>query len=116
MLWWLRGVVDWLCRQGTLALELCFLFDGDGAFICLMALVSTMEVTEWNFFPSTPLLSLAFLVAVFVMMSVFAARPIFVMISLVPALVVPGISWLLFGDTVDCFLLLRLICVPWLQM
>ena len=97
MLWSLRGVVDWLCRQGTLALELCFLFDGDGAFICLMALVSTMEVTEWNIFPSTPLLSLAFLVAVFVMMSVFAAkhvfgtRPVITMISLVPGLVVPGL-------------------------
>ena len=97
MLWSLRGVVDCLCWQGTLALELCFLFDGDGAFICPMALVSAMEVTEWNFFSSTPLLSSAILVAVFVMMSVFAAklvfgtRPVITMISLVPGLVVPGL-------------------------
>jgi hypothetical protein len=82
-----------------------------------MALVFAMEVTEWCFFSSAPLFSSAFLVTVFAVVSVFAVRPVitarpvltagsvFAMISFTPVLVMPGFSRLLFGDTVDSFLL-----------
>ena len=83
-------------------LELCFPFDGDGAFIGPMAMIFAMEVTKWCFFSSAPLFSSAFLATVFAIVSffaarpvitgrpVFVARPIIVMISATPALVMPG--------------------------
>jgi hypothetical protein len=82
-----------------------------------MAFVFAMEITEWNFLSSAPFFSSALQMAVFVMVPVFAARPVIAMVSLTPAFaVVPRISWLLFGDVVDCLLVLRLIGVPWLRV
>ena len=114
---WLRGVVNWLRWWSILALKLFFLLYGDGAFICPMAFIFAMEVVVWNFLTSTPIFSLAFLMAVFAMIPVLASRPVIAMISLILAFaMVPGISWLLFGDAVDCFLVLHLIVVPWLRV
>jgi len=83
-----------------------------------MALIFAMEIIEWCFFSSAPLFSSAFLVTVFAVVFGFAARlvitarPVFaagsviVMVSVTSALMMPGVSRLLFGNTVDSFLFL----------
>ena len=98
-------------------LELFFLLYGDGALICPMAFIFAMEITVWNFLSSALFLSSSLLVAFFAMLPVFATRPVIAMVSLIPAFaMMPGVSWLLVGDTVNCLLVLHLIGVPWLRV
>ena len=107
---WLRSVIYWFCWLCIFAFELCLRFNCDWAFIGPMTLDLAMEIAKWCFFPSAPLFSSAFLVAVFAIVSVFAvgpvimagpvfaarsifaARSVFAVISAALVLVVPGFT------------------------
>ena len=103
--------------MGALAVELLFHLDAEGAFIHPMALIFAMEITEWYLFSSVAIVSLASMVSLFAVVSLIAVVPLFAILSLAsPSVVVPGVSWLFFRNRVDCFLVLRLVCVPWLRV
>jgi len=102
------------CWLGVLLIKLFFSFNGEGAFICPMALVLPVEETEWNFLSSTAVVSSAFVVSFFAMVTIIAIGPLFVAVPLAfPPVMVSGLSGFFFGDIVHCSLLLWLICVPW---
>ena len=107
MIYWLR----WL---GVLPIKLIFSFNGEGAFICLMAFVLAVEKTEWNFFSSTAAVSSAFVVSFFAMVTIIAVGPSLVVAPLAfPLSMLSGLSGFFFGNVVHCFFVLRLISVPW---
>jgi hypothetical protein len=106
-------MIDWLRWLGILPIKLFFSFNGEGAFICPMALVLAVEKIEWNFLSSTAAVSSTFVVSFFAMVTIIAVGPFFMVVPLafLPVMVF-GISGFFFGDVVHCSFLLRLVSVP----
>jgi len=99
---------------GILALELCILLDGDGAFVSPVAFVFAMEITEWYFLSSAAIVSSAFVVSPFAKVTIIAAGSFIMTVPLAfPPVMVSGVSRFFFGNVVHCFLMLRLISVTW---
>ena len=106
-------MVDWLRWLEILPIELFFSFNGEGAFICPMALVLAVEKTEWNFLSSTAAISSAFVVSFFAMVTVIAVGPFLVAVPLAfPPVMVSGLSGIFFENIVHYSFVLRLISVP----
>ena len=106
-------MVDWLCWLGILQIKLFFSFNGEGAFICPMAFVFAVEITEWNFLPSTAVVSSAFVVSFSATVMLIAVGPFLVAVPLAfRPVMVSGLSGFFFGDIVHRSFVLRLICVP----
>ena len=108
MIYWLR----WL---GVLPIKLFFSFNGEGAFICPMALVLPEEETEWNILSSTVVVSSAFVVSFFAMVTIIAVGSFFVAFPLAFAPVMVSVlsGGFFFGHVVHCSFLLRLVKMPW---
>lgn len=110
-------MIDWLRWLGILPIKLFFSFNGEGAFICPMAFVLPVEETEWNFLSSTAVVSSAFVVSFFAMVTIIAVGSFFVAVPLAfaPVMVslLSGGEGFFFGHVVHCSFLLRLVSMPW---
>ena len=73
-----------------------------------------MEITEWYFLSSAAIVSSAFVVSHFAMVMIIAPESFTMMVPLAfSPVMVSGVSRFFFRDVVYCFLVLRLISVPW---
>jgi len=78
-----------------------------------MAFILAMEKIEWNFLPSTAVVSSAFVVSFFAMVMLISVGPFLVAVPLAfHPVMVSGLSGFFFGDIVHRSFVLRLICVP----
>ena len=75
-------MIDWLRWLGILPNKFFFSFNGEGTFICPMAFVFAVEITEWNFLPSTAVVCSAFVVSFLVMVTIIAIGPFLVAVPL----------------------------------
>ena len=106
-------MVDWLRWLGILPNKFFFSFNGEGVCICPMAFVFAVEIIEWNFLSSTAVVSLAFVVSFFAMVTLIAVGPFLVAVPLAfRPVMVSGLSGFFFGNIVHRSFVLRLICVP----
>ena len=108
-------MINWLRWLGVLPIKLFFSFNGEGAFICPMAFVLAMEITKRGLLSSATVVSSILLVSLFAMVTIIAAGSFIMTVPLAfPPVMVSGVSRFFFGNVVHCFLVLRLISVPWL--
>ena len=75
-------MIDWLCWLRILPIELFFRLNGEGAFVCPMAFILSMEIAERDFLSSTPIVSSVFLVPLFAMVTIITDGPFFVAVPL----------------------------------
>jgi len=108
-------MIDWLRWLGILPVKLFFSFNGEGAFICPMALILPVEETEWNFFSSTAVVSSAFVVSFFAMVTIIAVGSFFVAVPLAfaPVMVSLVSRGFFFGHVVHCSFLPWFASMPW---
>ena len=108
-------MIDWLRWLGILSIKLFFSFNGEGAFICPMAFVLPMEETKWNFLSSTTVVSSAFVVLFFAMVTIIAVGSFFVAVTLAFAPVMVSLVWggFFFGHVVHCSFLPWFASIPW---
>ena len=66
-------MIDWLRWFGILPIKLFFPLDGEGAFVCPMTFILTMEIAEWDFLSSATVVSSAFVVSLFAMVMIIVA-------------------------------------------
>ena len=98
-------MIDWLRCLGILPIKLFFSFNGEGAFICPMAFVFAVEKTKRNFLPSTAIVSSAFVVSFFAMVTIIAVGSFFVAVPLAFAPVMVSVL-LGGGSSLDTFTVL----------
>ena len=80
-----------------------------------MALVLPVEETEWNFLSSATVVSSAFVVSFFAMVTIIAVGSFFVAVPLAFAPVMVSLlsGWFFFGHVVHCSFLLWFVSMPW---
>ena len=67
-------MIDWLRWLGILSIELFLPLDGEGEFVCPMALILSVEIAERDFLSSAPIVSSTLVVLIFAVVLVIAAR------------------------------------------
>ena len=81
-----------------------------------MAFIFAMEIAKRDFLSSAPIVSSTLMMPLFAVVPVIAARLVATFSLASPFVMMPGVTWLFFGDIVYCLSVFHLVCVPWLRV